>query len=1367
MPTSASVGTWIFRTAIGCTLLLGASSIKAQEIVIDSIAWVIVDDPSMHPDPTGERFSGDTQLNVLFSSHGVIKYHRPMAFANSKRLSNICEITGSADLTPLYHSLNTTFPNVFKNFVKHERNVDTALYDPPDYHYYLATQSPGDWQWDLLKTQANLAWDITLGDPDIRMATFDFPVDGTHPDLESKLILPYDAYDPSETFDCDNPDVFWHGVAVAGFAGAETAETGQSPIGRNASAAFKCKLVAYSSTNGVSTNTFLAKALHSSTVMGARTITSCAGSGIPCSVSSGMIPYIQDVMAEIFDNGTCIVYPAGNGLGGYHCGSPGNYQPVYPFHPMFDERVIIVTATDNNDMHQYFTGGGVEHTYSEFPDVDICAPGYGLMGLVPTNCDTNGWPYGGNSSGEYMGGTSFASPIVASICALVMSVEPCLGAEDVQAIIKATADPVADAANYPGMLGAGRINAYQACLMAQSYGHYAPIASSQTWNDNYFIKDDLVVTTGAVLTITGKLRFSDGAKLIIQQGAKVVVDGGILTKAQGCHNSFWPGIEVWGTTTQHQEPANHPSYQGLLVLKNGAVIEHALTGFINWKPDDWNSLGGVLQVQGTLDDVGGTFHNCQIGAEFMEYHNFYPSSPSHAEKNDNSYFRHAAFIVDDDYRGNDDFDSHVRMWMVKGISFQQCDFINAQTTNASDLSEPLGWGIYSFDAGFSVTGQCAEQLPPCEYGSGQPEPVCPEESLRPSRFIGLDHAIRAGSSGLGGYTFTVKDSYFENNVCGIYTDAVNNAAILRNKFIVGGRQVTLNGDDANFDYKHRGIFTTQANAFRVEENRFSKASVTYAGTEGVVIGYTSAYSNQVYKNTSSDMDHAFVAEGSNVDALHPTTTGLSFLCNQNAQNGEEDFKIRTNVQGNPPPDHSIKMFQGSTTKSAGNTFTPQQNGSSPYYNYHNEAEVLPITYFWELSPGDLNSGAYNAPWVQRNANSSSHNTCPTRILCGGGVGPVRTALSPLIEQERLAYLNLKYVFESLLDGGDFDDLKETIMESWPSDAWQLRNELIDKSPYLSTDILKETRVKNILPDAMYLEVCLANPEATQRDGFVKWVQFEAPVPLPEYMVAQVVASWDQRTWRTSLESEMGWHNGEYQRLNDELTRAMLTDSVAQPADSILVRWQHNPSLRARFGEVNTMLGQNRFDEAVALLEGLDANYILEKQGKQDRDDILDLIAVFRPVIEGSGRTLMQLEPGELTALEEIAERQPSLAASYARNTLCYGYDICIPPVTGGVMQLKMLWANVSGTEAATVPLLIVHPNPASTWVAFSHTIPAKINQAQIRVLDPLGRVVHEAGIKTSPDQVIWDTRKIAAGSYMVELYNAGRLLDAQRVVVKP
>lgn len=901
----------------------------------------------------------------------------------------------------------------------------------------------------------------------------------------------------------------------------------------------------------------------------------------------------------------------------------------------------------------------------------------------------------------------------------------------------------------------------------EKYSYAIPftVSANETWDFAIKMYQDIVVEAPATLTLSCEVRMPINGRIIVKPGAKLVIDGGVVTCAHD--GELWQGIQAWGTTNQHQYPANNPTYQGLVILKNGAVIEHALTGVSCGDPLLKSAQGGVVQVQGSLNDVGATFRNCRVGVEFKKYRNFLPSN-STITKDNNSYFQHAEFIVDDNYRGNDDFDAHARLNKVQGINFIQCDFINSQVSGPLGINSSalLGRGIFSLDASFRVSGQCAELLPACELGSGQPVPVCPDASLRPSRFIGLDHGIRVGSSSTSSFGYSVKDSYFENNVCGIYTDAVNNGSILRNRFVVGGREVDLTVDDVYFQGLHRGIYGYNTNAFKIEENRFSKPTSPHAEAEGVVVSSTGAYNNQVYKNTATGVDYGFIAENNNVDYVHPTATGLSFICNQNVQNGEEDLTVRS-TSGSPGPDHCIKIFQGSTTKSAGNTFTTQQNGSSLYYNFHNAAEVLPITYYWELPPGDLNTGAYNAPWVQRNANASPHNTCPTQILCGGGTGPVQLMLTPQIEQERLAYLNLKYVYESLLDGGDFDELKETIMLSWPQDAWALRNELMAKSPYLSTDILKEAGLKNTLPHAMYLEVCVANPEATQRDGFAKWVQYEMPNPLPEYMVAQMMASWDQKTWRTSLEADMGWHNGEYQRLNDELITTMLNDTVAQPADSLLTRWQLNPSLRARFGEVNVLLENNRFDEAVALLQGLDADYLLEKQGMQDRNYMLDLIAVIRPVIEGGGRTLMQLEPGELTALEGIAARQPSLASSYARNTLCYGYNICIPPVTGGASHPKKMLVSLPGTVAAPTPVLIVHPNPASTWVAFSHTLPGKVDQVRIRVVDPLGRVVNERAIGASPGQEVWDTRGTAAGSYTVELYNAGGLVDAQRVVVKP
>lgn len=513
------------------------------------------------------------------------------------------------------------------------------------------------------------------------------------------------------------------------------------------------------------------------------------------------------------------------------------------------------------------------------------------------------------------------------------------------------------------------------------------------------------------------------------------------------------------------------------------------------------------------------------------------------------------------------------------------------------------------------------------------------------------------------------------------------------------------------------------------------------------------------------MFYGFVAEEHCVDINDPTGTGLAFFCNLNIQNLEEDFRVRS-TDPTPPPTHSIKMFQGSASISAGNEFT-QQNSSSPYYNYHNAAQALPITYFWEAPPGDLNTGAYNAPWVQRNANISTvAHGCPTRIICGGTILQVKSFLDPLMAQERLAYLNLKYVFESLLDGGDYEELKQTIMESWPQDAWELRNALMERSPYLSVQILKEAALRNILPHAMYLEICLANPEATQRDGFIRWVQYEMPNPLPEYMVAQIVASWDQKTWRTSLESAMGWHQGEYQRLNDHVIGAMLNDTVPQPPDSVRVRWQLNSTLRARYVEAATVLEQGDYISAEALLAGLDATYKMGIAELQERDDMLALITVVRNA-EVADRSIMELDNAEVVALEAIAAHQPSRAATHARGILCSGYGNCTPPITGGTAQPKSRWTQPTTTGTTGPSLLSVHPNPASTWVAFSHTLTGTVDRAYILVREAQGKEVYSAPIATSPGQSIWDTRGVAAGTYTVELHNKATLVETQRVVVRP
>ncbi len=102
------------------------------------------------------------------------------------------------------------------------------------------------------------------------------------------------------------------------------------------------------------------------------------------------------------------------------------------------EDVITVAATDANDYRASFSNYGAV--------VDISAPG---DNIYSTSINSNGY--------ESLSGTSMATPIAASVAALVWSYNPALSATSVRKILFESADPLSD----PGM-GAGRVNAYNA-----------------------------------------------------------------------------------------------------------------------------------------------------------------------------------------------------------------------------------------------------------------------------------------------------------------------------------------------------------------------------------------------------------------------------------------------------------------------------------------------------------------------------------------------------------------------------------------------------------------------------------------------------------------------------------------------------------------------------------------------------------------------------------------------------------------------------------------------------------------------------------------------------------------------------------------
>ena len=363
--------------------------------------------------------STNVEINALIGQANITEIKKAFPASRSRVLADVYEITCNCDENDLLQEVSKK-SNIFQQ--PELAPTYTALYTPNDF----STSFTNDYALNLIGAQN--AWDITKGDSSIVIAITDANYHLNHPELVGK----YNYVSANSSTD------YTHGTAVAITAAGNTNNSiGKSSIGYNSS--LQLRAMNYNE---------VLEASYS----GARVVNLSWSAG--CFFSS----YAQGVIDEVYANGTVIVAAAGNGG---TCGLPTNL--VYP--AAFNH-VIAVSSVGPFDNHER-TIGNASTTHQHNSSVDICAPGYDVaLSIDPTTYLT------GN-------GTSFAAPYVTGTVALMLAVNPCLTPDDVETILKTSAVNI-DALNpsYAGTLGAGRLDAAAAVLMASTYSTFEVTSTS-------------------------------------------------------------------------------------------------------------------------------------------------------------------------------------------------------------------------------------------------------------------------------------------------------------------------------------------------------------------------------------------------------------------------------------------------------------------------------------------------------------------------------------------------------------------------------------------------------------------------------------------------------------------------------------------------------------------------------------------------------------------------------------------------------------------------------------------------------------------------------------------------------------------------
>jgi hypothetical protein len=334
-------------------------------------------------------------------------------------------------------------------------------------------------------------------------------------------------------------------------------------------------------------------------------------------------------------------------------------------------------------------------------------------------------------------------------------------------------------------------------------------------------------------------------------------------------------------------------------------------------------------------------------------------------------------------------------------------------------------------------------------------------------------------------------------------------------------------------------------------------------THGILIKDGGETSNQLYKNELSNLTAGSIGLGNNAETVYGLY-GLKFLCNLNTQN-TNDFELRRPETGFS---YASRHQHGSTATNlaAGNTFSGSDGNNNNFvhldfysdgwydYKFVTQSNQIP-------HPDEVNvaNGFWNL------YNSGLQNNCPTNFP--EGIIKLVDIVDGINEHGIIKenYYNLLYSYHGLIDEGNTEGMVNDIVISWPEDAWELRNELMARSPYNSEEVLGTAIDQNIMPQGMLLEVLLANPDALRKGNLISHVQCCIANPFPSYMIDMLNAAQQGQTVRTLMEENLSTIHLDMANSHKRVVQHYLNDSLGFAPD-VLLNW---------LKEMNTLEGRGQ------------------------------------------------------------------------------------------------------------------------------------------------------------------------------------------------
>jgi len=677
------------------------------------------------------------------------------------------------------------------------------------------------------------------------------------------------------------------------------------------------------------------------------------------------------------------------------------------------------------------------------------------------------------------------------------------------------------------------------------------------------------------------------------------------------------------------------------------------------------------------------------------------------------------------------FNYFVRLNEVNGITFTGCNFENGKSYN------PIidrGKGIYSNNSFFMVDQYCTT---PCPF---------PQKS----KFNDLHYGIYAIGQ-KAGRTFSVVNTIFNDNESGIYANAIDLMNVKNNKVFMKGKNPSISKPEVA-----SGIYLDKCSGYIIEENELRTTEVAqYFTTYGIYVNSSGEANNTIYKNKFFDNIYGITSHDKNRNK--DGSAGLRLKCNEFANVKMDISVFKTEPTAREMGIASSQGANGATCETpAGNLFS-NLAPSTGYYSILNDGEF--VNYFHHISTG-------NDLWYPKTITLSSVNRQPTlwtySINCcppnsNGGGG------TSIIDGETASYkgnaASTSETLHALIDEGETTDKVLEVNLASSSEALEVRNSILQFSPFVSDTVLKSSiNREELLNNAMIRDIMVANPHSAKSESLMQEVDMRLD-PMPEFMKDEILEGVFVLSAKELMEARRDMDMQFYNYGFNRLLSASLTDTIQVLADTLI-------ALLAADGSTQSLMIQSwilmEHGDTIAALNRMETISSENTISVQELAELSEQQALMQWLASNP-----HIDSVDFEILSNFAESSSTIVSAasssimIANNLLEYNEPYLVPDLTKS--------AEISRTKPNSVQksneTIRVFPNPGKDYITVEYNFGDNQTSGSYEIADQSGKIVKKVNLDRNTDQVIIDTRDLKSGNYYITLLSGSNNVASTRFVI--